>query len=385
MSTPIPQVQAFLDRVYRFVTQDAAPAFARGTPSDVVLRQLRANAAHLGLTGLQVPLSAGGSGLDFRTRAQACAAVAGVDFGLAMSLVNTHNVAFKVAMLADETTRAEVLPALLHGDASACTALTEPGSGSDFGAIQTRAEWVHDHWEISGEKTWVINARHARWAIVYAQCAHAGDRQGIAAFLVDLQSAGCTPYALESAVDQTSIGSGGMQLDRVRVPRERLLVAAGEAFKDIMTEINSARAYVAAMCLGMLDAAFHTAKDYGYTRHTFGRALFQHQAWRLNLAQAQSELSAARALLEQAIHAIHHQPGSDPQVQSLCAQAKVIATQTCHRQLPSLLHAMGAHGLHTHYPIARHCAAIHMASLTDGSDEMLLERIAALMREQHSP
>ena len=375
-----PQANPFLEQVHAFVTQNAVPAFAAGTPSGPVLRQLRKLGAQIGLTGVQVPVNAGGVGADFATRAAACAALAGVDFGLSMSLVNTHNVAYKVAMLGDAGTRAEVLPALLQGDASACTALTEPGTGSDFGAIQTHAKWTHDHWVISGEKTWIINARHAKWAIVYAQCTSVGDRDGIAAFLVDLSAPGCEPYALESAVDQTSIGSGGIRLDGVQVPHERMLVAPGEAFKDIMAEINSARTYVAAMCLGMLDAALATVTDYGHTRQTFGRALHQHQAWRMALAQAQSEASAAKALLEQATRAIQHQPASDPEVQSLCAQAKVISTQTAQRQLPHLLHAMGAHGLDARYPLARHCAAIHMASLTDGSDEMLLERVAALMR-----
>lgn len=374
---------AFLDKALAFTHEIVGPAFAQGCPSEAVLQQLRAQGAQLGLTASQVPTESGGLGLGFAARAMACAEVAGVDFGLSMSLVNTHNVAYKVAVLADAATRAQVLPALLQAGETACTALTEPGTGSDFGAIQTRAEWINGQWELSGEKTWIINARHASWAIVYAQCAQVGDRDGIAAFLVDLRAQGCTRYALSSAVDQSSMGTGGIRLDRVAVPAERRLVAAGEAFKDILAEINNARTYVAAMCLGMLEAALATANAYGAQRHTFGQALHKHQSWRMHLAQAQVETSAVRALVEQAIDAIDQHPATDARVQSVCAQAKVLATQTSHRQLPALLHAMGAHGLDNRYPIARHCAAIHMASLTDGSDEMLLERIAALMRPKH--
>jgi alkylation response protein AidB-like acyl-CoA dehydrogenase len=364
---------------------DRARAFAQGpvhaeaagwSMGQVPSPGLWESAAQQGLTGIEVPEAKGGLGLGFVAKAALCEALAGADFGFAMSVINTHNVALKLSQCGTEQVQHAYLPKLLSGEWHACTALTEPSAGSDFAAIQTRALKRADHWVLDGEKTWIINARYASLAIVYAQCAEPGDRLGIGAFLVDLRNPGCLRYALDSAVSQTSMGTGGFALRDCQIPLDHCLIAPGQAFHAILSEINGARAYVAAMCVGMLDAALRCAQAYGQRRETFGQRLDQHQAWRLGMARAQTDLAAMRALVGQAAQAVQNQEDA----QLLCAQAKVFAVQVCREHLPKLLHALGAHGLQPTHVLARHAAAISMAGLTDGSDEMLLERIAHLTR-----
>lgn len=367
---------AVLERVQTWARTELAPAAAQwslGMEPNMALWQ---SAAELGLYGLEVPTALGGLGMGFAAKAAICETLAGVDFGFAMSTINTQNVALNLARFGQPALQQRYLPGLLRGEFSACTALTEPGTGSDFAAIQTRAERATDHWQLNGQKAWIINARHARLSIVYAQCAQPGDRLGIGAFLVDLHSEGCQSHALDSAVNTRSMGVGGFELIQCRVPLDHCLVPAGQAFYAILSEINGARAYVAAMCVGMMKAALQCVQHYGITRETFGQNLHAHQAWRLALARAETDCAAMRALVDQATLAF--QNAQDAPL--LCAQAKVFAVEACRQHLPRLLHAMGAHGLRPEYPLARHGAALAMASLTDGSDEMLLERIAHLTR-----
>ena len=372
-----PNDSAHLKRIEDFASAEVWPVFEQVQPSEADCARLRLLGAQAGVTGIEVPSEYGGLARSFGLRAAVCQSLAKADFGIAMSLINTHNVAQKLVELACESDRAQCLPELLQQGHSACTALTEPGAGSDFAAITTRAQRIEGGWQINGEKTWIINARHASWSIVYAQCGNVGDRDGIGAFLIDLRLPGCERYALESSVSQTSMGTGGFRLTDVHVSDARCLIEPGHAFRAIMAEINHARAYVAAMSLGMLESAIDTVRTYGSTRHTFGRPLNAHQHWRMALAQADTEAAAVRSVLKDAVQAIESLPAKDPLVQKLAAQAKLLATQTNRRHLPLLLHALGSHGLSPRYPIARHCAAMHMASLTDGSDEMLLERVAA--------
>jgi alkylation response protein AidB-like acyl-CoA dehydrogenase len=363
-----------LERVQSFSrteVQSAASQWDLGQPPDKSLWQ---RAAQLGLTGIEVAAEQGGMGLGFGAKAAICEALAQADFGFAMSVINTQNVALNISRLGNERLRRQYLPSLLSGELSACTALTEPGAGSDFAAIRTHVVDAGDHWILSGEKQWIINGRHAGLAIVYAQCAAPGDRDGIGAFLVDLRQEGCRRYAIDSSVRQSSMGTGGFELKGVRTPRDHCLIAPGQAFHAIMTEINGARAYVAAMCVGMLSAALSSAHAHGDNRQTFGRSLYQHQAWRFTVARAETDLAAMRALVNQAALAFDTQVNA----QLLCAQAKVFAVEACRQHLPRLLHAMGAHGLSATHATARHAAATQMASLTDGSDDMLLERIAHL-------
>jgi alkylation response protein AidB-like acyl-CoA dehydrogenase len=153
---------------------------------------------------------------------------------------------------------------------------------------------------------------------------------------------------------------------------DEVLHPPGQAFKRALESINGARVYVAAMCVGMLQESLRIAQAYGQRRQTFGQPLAQHQGWRWMLAEAAVDLEAASALVQCAAQAIDE--GS--QSQDLAAKAKVFATRAAQRHLPALLHAMGAEGLRDSYPLMRHVAAAHVATLVDGSTEMLLERIS---------
>ena len=363
-----------LASVERFARERVAPAAAAYDDAmpDV---SLYADAAAIGLTRLEVPVAQGGLGHGFALKARACEIVAAADFGFAMSLVNTHNIALRIARLPDKALRETHLPGLLDGSVRACTAITEPGAGSDAAAITTTARRVAQGWELTGEKCWIVNGAHAGLSIVYAQCGEAGDGKGIGAFLVDLTTPGCTRYAMDSGFAKGSIGTGGFRLEGVTVPDNRMLSPPGEAFRAILSEINGARTYVAAMACGMLDAAIEHALDYGARRESFGKPLTGHQAWRLAVAEAATDLAAARALTNKAIDTVD--TGADAQL--LAAQAKVFAVATCQHRLPILLTAMGAEGLKPQYPFTRHIAAIQSAALTDGTAAMLLERVAHLV------
>lgn len=352
----------------RDVVAREAPGWARGARPDAAVF---AQAAAIGLTRIEAPVASGGLGLGFRAKIEACAILAAVDFGFAMALVNTHNVAKRIASTARPVVAEALLPDLLAGRASACTALTEPGAGSDAGAMRCSAVKAHGGWVLDGEKIWIVNARHARFAIVYAQTGEPGQAAGIAAFLVDLTDSACIAFSIDSAISQTSIGTGGFRLNRCFVPDERLLLPAGTAFKAILEEINGARIYVAAMCCAMVSAALRLAQAHGETRQTFGKPLNQHANWREGLALSATALAASWALVQAAITATETQGD----VRHLAAAAKVHAVNLAQQHLPGLLHAMGAEGLRESYPFVRHIGAAQMAALTDGSAAMLLDRL----------
>jgi alkylation response protein AidB-like acyl-CoA dehydrogenase len=353
----------------RDVVVTEAAGWARGAPPDPAIL---AHAAKIGLTSIEVPAGLGGLGLGFRAKVEACAIIAAADFGLAMSLVNTHNVAKRIATTAPAKVSGELSPGLLSGRASACTALTEPGAGSDAAAMSCLARQAPGGWILDGEKAWIVNARHAGLAIVYAQTGDPGHGAGIAAFLVDLNQPGCERYPIDSGISQASIGTGGFVLKRVFVPDERLLLPAGTAFKAILEEINGARIYVAAMCCAMVSSALRIVQSYGESRHTFGKPLGKHPAWRQRLAETIVRLASAWALVETAITATE----AHADVRHVAAAAKVQAVMLAQTELPALLHAMGAEGLQQAYPFTRHIGAAQIAALTDGSSAMLLDRLA---------
>jgi alkylation response protein AidB-like acyl-CoA dehydrogenase len=342
-------------------------------------REVLAEAVDLGLTRLQVPASHGGLDFSFQCKARVAEVLAAGDFGFCMSWINTQNVAALLARKAQPAVAARYVDDLVAGHRLGCTALTEPGAGSDFAAITTTATRLPatagGGWRIDGAKAWITNAAEADVVVLYAQTEPGSGGRGIAGFVVDGRRAGFIRQPGYALGGQHTIGTGGFTLEGYVASDDELLHPPGQAFKAALGSINGARTYIAAMCCGMVGEALRVAQAHGAQRHSFGVPLQAHQGWRWRLAEAASELAACRAMVAQAAEAID--AGADAQLPA--AQAKLLSTRMADRQLPALAQAMGAEGLREHHPFARHLMGARVANFVDGSTEMLLERIAAVM------
>ena len=362
----------WFEQLERFCAQAMSPESLLG-PYDAARERKRiALAASFGLTGVQVALEHGGFGAPYSIKAKLAQRLAGVDFGVSMAVINSQNVADHVSRWLPSAVSKRWVPGLLGGDLIGCTALTEPGAGSDFSAITTLAVKTRDGWRLQGEKAWIINAKIADVFLVYAQTQPGAGAAGIAAFVVEAKRKGFERSGDAFTSVAAFSSTAGFRLQGYVARDDEVLHAPGLAFKRALESINGARVYVAAMCVGMLEESLRIAQAYGQRRQTFGQVLEQHQGWRWALAEAAVDLEAARALVQCAAQAIDE----GGQSQDLAAKAKVFATRAAQRHLPALLHAMGAEGLRDSYPLMRHVAAAQVATLVDGSTEMLLERIS---------
>ncbi|TFH33542.1 MAG: acyl-CoA dehydrogenase [Deltaproteobacteria bacterium] len=365
-----------IDMAHEFARTQIAPNAPAWELDRRIGLETMKEAAKMGFTGIQVPVNHGGLGFSFSCKVRVLEIMAGEDFGFAMSLVNTHNVAVKLAREAPSEIVLAYVPDILAANKLGCTALTEPGAGSDVGAIETSATKVSNGWLLQGEKAWITNATLADVIIVYAQTEAGSGTSGIAAFVVDATRPGFIREPRFDLAGQHSIGTGGFRLNGYVARPNEMLAPPGRAFKTVVGEINGARTYVAAMCCGMVDKALNICAEYGRHRKTFGKPLNARQGWRWHLANAATDLTAARLLVRQAAAQIDE--GVDAQLNA--AQAKIFATRMAERHLPALIQAMGAEGLREQYPLGRHLIGSRVAGFVDGSTEMLLERVASFIR-----
>ena len=370
---------ALIAQARQLAREQISPQAARWEQERRIGHEALAAAVALGLTRLQVPRAAGGLDFSFACKAELAEVLAGGDFGFTMSLINTHNVAAKLARDAAPAVAARYLPDLVAGRRLGCTALTEPGAGSDFAAITTLATRCDGGWRINGAKAWITNAAEADVVVLFAQTEPGSGGRGIAGFLVDGQRAGFVREPAYALGGQHSIGTGGFRLTDYLASDDELLHPPGQAFKAALGSINGARTYIAAMCNGMVADALQVAWAYGQQRSSFGQRLTDHQGWRWRLAEAASELAACRLMVSRAAELIDAGQATGAPAQLAAAQAKLLACRMADRQLPALAQAMGAEGLREQHPFARHLLGARVAGFVDGSTEMLLERICAVM------
>ena len=353
--------------------------FPRWNSTDASTKHHLKLAASKGLMGIQVPIDWGGSQASFQCKAVIAETLAEADFGFSMSLINTQNIAVVLSQWmtrpagsdAQAALAARIIPLLVSAEKTGCTALTEPHAGSDFAAIKTLASRHEDGWLIDGEKAWIINAEFTDFVVMYAQTQAGSGAAGIAAFLIDTQRAGFQRNPHFGSEAAASLGTSGFTLRGYFAKKEEMIHPAGLAFKRALESINAARTYVAAMCCGLVTECLRVAVDYGSKRSAFGVTLAEHQGWRWRIAEAAVDLEAAKQLVQAASRAIdEHQP-----VVELAAKAKVFAVRMAEKHTAALLHSMGANGLKDEYPFVRHMIGAQIAGFTDGSTEMMLERI----------
>lgn len=341
-----------------------------GLPADVV-----AAWADSGLLNACVPQDMGGSGASFLAKIGMVEVIARQCLVSAFALVNLTNGPLRLVQNGTDDQRARYLPGLIKGTTIIGLMLTEPQSGSDFGATATRAERVEGGWRLTGRKAWVTHATIANLGVVYAQTDPSLRAKGIAAFLTDLRGDGCTisaPYALETG---SVAGVCDVTFDGCFVPENDVLLEPGGAFGKALGSINAARTHVAAMCCGMVGESLAVAVEYARERTAFGKPIVEHQGLRWKLADIAADLEAARLLTYRSADLVEN--GGD--AVSAAAMAKKVSVEMAARCLPECMQVLGANGLRADYPIARHLLAARIAAFVDGTNEIQRDRIGRLL------
>lgn len=375
--TLTPAEQSLVDQAAAFGAAQVAPNAAgwereRRAPTEV----LKA-AADAGLLPIEVPESYGGAGAGYFAKLRIAEELSRFDMGFAFAMVNTQNVAARLAVRAPKSIADRYVPGLVRAEIFGSSALTEPGRGSDFAAIETVAQKVEGGWRLTGEKAWITNGAHSDVILTYAQTEPGARGRGIGAFVVDAGSDGFTRLPAYALMGGHSFGIAGFRLDKVFVPDDGLLQPPGDGFKKALRSVNEARTYVAAMCCGMVAESLRIALGYLEGRQAFGAPLLDKQGLRWLLADVATDLEAARLLTYRAADALENE--DDSSVALHAAHAKKFAARVATTRILDCLQALGANGLKDDVPLGRHLAAAKFAHYADGTTEIQNERIAALM------
>ncbi|MYR41013.1 acyl-CoA dehydrogenase family protein [Streptomyces sp. SID5910] len=334
-------------------------------------------AAGLGLGGVYVRDESGGSGLTrsdgvlvFETLASGCPSLAGY--------LSIHNmVAWMIDRYGDDAQRERWLPRLCAMEDLASYCLTEPGAGSDAAALTSRALRDGDGWVLTGVKQFISGAGTSQLYVVMARTGGDG-ADGVSAFVVDKDDAGISFGPNERKMGWNAQPTRQVVLDSVRLPADRLLGREGDGFRIAMNGLNGGRLGIAACSLGGARSALDRSLAHLADREAFGQRLLDAQALRFRLADMATELTAARALVQQAAQALDR---GDPQAPYLCAMAKRFATDTGYSVADRALQLHGGYGYLNEYGIEKIVRDLRVHQILEGTNEIMRVIVARGLTE----
>ncbi|MCH9671428.1 MAG: acyl-CoA dehydrogenase family protein [Gammaproteobacteria bacterium] len=350
-----------------FVEEEVLSHAARWERTGTFPSELHQRAGSLGLTLLLLGAEHGGPEADAVVAGRVAEELGAGSFSFALPLLAHNYVAWSIADFASESIKRDYLPKMLSGELTGIFSLTEPQSGSDATALQTFAERTADGWVISGEKSWVSLANDADFFAIYAQTERGAGAKGIAQFLVPGNSAGLQRLPAYEMLGGNAVGMGGLDFKQVVVPESHMLAPPGHGLRYALTAIDWARTYVAAICCGMLRQSLEEAIAYVAQRKMFGQTTAQFQAVQFVLADAATDLEAARHLTDAALRALSAEQ-ADASV--MAAHAKKFATRCTLERIGQCMQMMGANGMKDEHSLGRHFVASKMAQYLDGATEI---------------
>jgi butyryl-CoA dehydrogenase len=356
---------AAIEMVRRVARETLAPA-AAAVDEQASFPQAQLDAlASLGMLGMNLPEAWGGPGLSAAALAVSVEAIAGACASTA-SAVTAHFLATDAILIgSDDSLKARYLPAAASGKLLGAFALTEPKAGSNPADMTCRATATGQGYHLQGVKHFISNGGVADFIVVFAVTDAAAGHRGISAFVVDKGTPG-----LQAGRPERTMGLKGGHVFELsfdcEIPAANRLGAEGSGFRTAMKVLDNGRIEVAAMCLGIAQAALDAAIAWAQQREIGGQMLSGYQGIQWMIADMATQLRAARLLVEDAAR-----KRSDGTAYSLeSSMAKLFASETAARVADLALQIHGGYGFIRDLPLERHVRDLRIMRIYEGSSEI---------------
>lgn len=328
---------------------------------------LVAQMGEMGLLGMIVPDTWGGSYLDYVAYALAVEEVSAADAATG-TLMSVHNSVGCGPLLnyGTDAQKNEWLPRLASGAVIGCFCLTEPQAGSEAHNLLTRAELRGEHWVLNGSKQFVSNGQRAGLAIVFAVTDAALGKQGISAFLVPTDTPGFRVERREHKMGIRASDTCAIALENCSIPAQNLLGERGKGLAIALSNLEGGRIGIAAQAVGIARAAFEAALVYSRERVQFDKPIGEHQSIANLLADMHTQINAARLLT---LHAARLRSAGQPCL-SEASQAKLFASEMAERVCSKALQVHGGYGYLEDFPVQRYYRDARVTQIYEGASEI---------------
>jgi alkylation response protein AidB-like acyl-CoA dehydrogenase len=362
----------FADAVTAFAEQRVRPLVAEMESQGRIDRSLITDAFEMGLMGIDVAERYGGAGGTTMMVVAAIEALSRIDasFAVVVDVQNTL-VNYPITRYGTEAQKARHLPRLTASSVGAY-ALSEPGSGSDAFGMASTAERRDKRWILRGRKMWITNGAEAEIFVVFANANPAAGYRGITAFIVERGFPGFAVGRKEEKLGIRASSTVELLLDDCEVPDDNVLGPVGQGYKIAIDTLNGGRIGIGAQMVGVARGALDAAIAYVQERKQFGKRIADFQAVQFQIAQAATELEAARLMVYNAARL--KDAGED--VQKEGAMAKLFSSQVCERVTSLSVELLGGYGYTKDFPVEKFYRDAKIGTIYEGTSNMQLQTIA---------
>ena len=363
-----PEHALLRDTIRDFMTTEVAPVVDeherdRRFPTEIVQK-----IGEMGWLGIPIPEDEGGAGLDTLAYAIAVEEIGRVWGSLGL-IVAAHTSLgcgpLHLAGTAEQKQR--YLVPMASGKVLGAYGLTEPGAGSDAGGTRTTARLEDDCWVLDGSKRFITNAGHAGTYVVTAKTGTTdkGDAE-ISAFIVPADTPGFSVGRLEDKLGLHASATGELRFEEAKIPADNLLGAQGDGFRTFLKILDGGRISIAALAVGLAQAALDASIPYAQTREQFGRPIGSFQGVAFMVADMATEIEAARSLVWKA--AWLKDQGRDYGL--VAAEAKLFASEVSSRATNAAIQIHGGYGYTTDYPVERYLRDAKLTEIGEGTSQV---------------
>jgi len=359
--------QQIRDLARDFARERLAPGAAKRDREHLFPREELKEMGELGLLGMLVPETYGGSDTGVIAYAAALEEIAAGD-GPCSTIMSVHSSVGCVPILkfGNEEQRQRFLPKLASGEWIGGFALTEPQAGSDASNLKTRARRNGDHYVLDGAKQFITSGKNGQVIIVFAVTDQDAGKKGITAFIVPTDTPGYEVIRVEEKLGLHSSDTCQIAFTGMRIPAELRLGEEGEGYRIALANLEGGRIGIAAQAVGMAQAAFEAARDYARERTAFGKPIVEHQAVAFRLADMATRIEAARQLV---FHAASLRETGQPCL-SEASMAKLFASEMAERVCSDAIQIHGGYGYTADYPVERIYRDVRICQIYEGTSDV---------------
>jgi alkylation response protein AidB-like acyl-CoA dehydrogenase len=359
--------QMIAQMVRDFAEKEIRPNFMEWDESQEFPVHVFKKLGELGLMGVFIPEEYGGSGFGYDEYITVVSEISKVCGSIGLS-VAAHNslCTGHIYYHGSEAQKKKYLPLLASAEWIGAWGLTETGTGSDAGGMNTTAVLEGNEWVLNGSKNFITHGKSGDVAVIIARTGEKGDSKGMSAFIIEKGTPGFSAGKKENKMGMRASETCELIFDNCRIPAENLIGEVGKGFQQAMQILDGGRISIGALALGIAKGAYEAAVKYSKEREQFGKPISHFQAIAFKLADMATQIEAAELLLYQASYLKNNKKNLTKE----SAIAKYYASEVAVTVANEALQIFGGYGYTKDFPVEKFYRDAKLCTIGEGTSEI---------------